>query len=324
MLPSANPGVVSWRRVTRTALTALTAATMVCVAGGAAAAAPSETPPASDLLRPFTTHRVEGLSLRVQPPGVTVWGEAVRADGDSVIVGLRSDPDGRTSVLHRATAHRDHAAVQHDHAAASASFLAAAAAAGPCSDGAHLTYGHRWGKTYRWRFKRSTRPSGLNKDKVTAAVKNAVINVTGAHNDCQQADQVGALHRYLGTTYRRPGIGPTSGCGRADGVNVVAFGNLAGGDLAMTCWWTLGGKVVEADVKLNKAEYGWVVTVPKRCSRKWSIEAVATHEFGHVFGLGHVSESTHPALTMSPSIRSCQRSEASLGLGDLLGLEKKY
>jgi hypothetical protein len=155
-------------------------------------------------------------------------------------------------------------------------------------------------------------------------VKNAVINVTGAHNDCKQADRVGALHRYLGTTYRRPGIGGTSGCGRADGVNVVAFGNLAGGDLAMTCWWTLGGKVVEADVKLNKADYGWVVNVPKRCSRKWSIEAVATHEFGHVFGLGHVSEGTHPALTMSPSIRSCQRSEASLGLGDLRGLEKKY
>jgi hypothetical protein len=266
-----------------------------------------------------TTQRVEGLALRVQPPGVTVWGEAMRADGNSVIVGLRSDLDGRTSVLFWATAHHDHA-----HAAAASASVSAATAAGPCSDGAHLTYGHRWGNSYRWRFKASTRPGGLSKDKVTTAVKNAVINVTGAHNDCNQTDQVGALHRYLGTTFKRPGIGASSGCGRADGVNVVAFGNLAGGDLAMTCWWTLGGKVVEADVKLNKAEYGWVVNLPKRCSRKWSIEAVATHEFGHVFGLGHVSESTHPALTMSPSIRSCQRSEASLGLGDLLGLEKKY
>jgi hypothetical protein len=300
---------------------------MVCVAGGGAAAASSVTPPGSDLLRPFTTHRVEGLSLRVQPPGVTVWGEAMRADGDSVIVGLRSDPDGRTSVLSWPTAHHDHdraSAATAASAAASASVSAAFAAAGPCSDGAHLTYGHRWGKSYRWRFKASTRPGGLNRDKVIAAVKNAVINVTGAHNDCQQADQVGAQHTYLGGTNKAAGIAANSGCGRADGVNAVAFGNLAGGDLAMTCWWTLGGKVVEADVKLNKAEYGWVVNVPKRCSRKWSIEAVATHEFGHVFGLGHVSEATHPALTMSPSIRSCQRSEASLGLGDLLGLEKKY
>jgi hypothetical protein len=321
VLACANPGVVRGRRVTRAALTTLTVATMVCVIAGGAAAASSVTPPGSDDLRPWTTRRVEGLSLRVQPPGVTVWGEAMRTDGDSVIVGLRSDPDGMTSVLVRATAHPGH---DHDQAAASASISAAAAAAGPCSDGAHLTYGHRWGKSYRWRFKASTSPRALNRAKVTAAVRNAVSNVTGADNDCNQTDQVGALHAYLGTTLRRPGIGATSGCGRPDGVNVVAFGDLAGGDLAMTCWWTLGGRVVEADVKLNKADFGWAVNVRPWCSRKYNIEAVATHEFGHVFGLGHVSEASHPALTMSPSIRSCQRSEATLGLGDLRGLEKKY
>lgn len=330
-MPTANPGVVSWSRVTRTAFTALTAATMVCVAGGGAMASPSGTPRGSDLLRPWATHpeagsswtvhREAGVSLRVQPPGVTVWGEALRADGDSVIVGLSSDPDGRTSVLHRPTPHHDH---DLDHAAASASVFAAAAATGPCLDGAHLTYGHRWGKSYRWRIKASTSPGNLRWAGVITAVKNAAINVTAAHNNCNQADRVGAQQTFLGGTKRATGIGATSGCGRPDGVNVVAFGNLAGGDLAMTCWWTLGGKVVEADVKLNKVEYRWVVNVPRRCSRRYSIEAVATHEFGHVFGLGHVSEATHPTLTMSPTIRSCQRSETTLGLGDLRGLEKKY
>jgi len=330
MIASANPGVLGWRGVARAALTALTAATMVCVAGGGAMAASSGTPRGSDLLGPWATHREAGrsvvvrreagLSLRVQPAGVTVWGEAIRADGGSVIVGLRSDPNGGTAVLFRPTAHHDH---DHGHAAASAS-VSAAAAGGPCTDGAHSTYGSRWAKTFRWRFKASSRPKGFNKDGVKTALKDAVTNITGAHNNCNAADRVGAQHGYIGGTTRNPGIGASSGCRRRDGVNVVAFGDLARGDLAMTCWWTMGGRIVEADVKLNKADYAWAIRIRKGCSRRYSIEAVATHEFGHVFGLGHVSERSHPALTMSPTIRSCQRSEASLGLGDLRGLERKY
>jgi hypothetical protein len=263
--------------------------------------------------------REAGLSLRVPPPGLTVWGEAVRADGDSVIVGLRSDPNGGTSVLFRPPAHH-----HHDHDASASASVSAAAAGGPCLDGANLTYASRWAKSFRWRFKASSRPKGFNKAGVTAALKNAVTNITGAHNNCNEADQVGAQHGYLGGTSRSPGIGASSACRRRDGVNVVAFGDLARGDLAMTCWWTVGGRIVEADVKLNKADHGWAIRVRKGCSRRYSIEAVATHEFGHVYGLGHVSEAAHAALTMSPSIRPCQRSETSLGLGDLLGLERKY
>jgi predicted Zn-dependent protease len=57
---------------------------------------------------------------------------------------------------------------------------------------------------------------------------------------------------------------------------------------------------------------------------KYSVEGVGTHEFGHAFGLAHVSESSHPALTMSPVIQACQASETTLGLGDIQGLEAKY
>ena len=68
----------------------------------------------------------------------------------------------------------------------------------------------------------------------------------------------------------------------------------------------------------------WIVNIGGDCRSKYSVEAAATHEFGHAFGLGHVSESLHPALTMSPVIAACQSSETTLGLGDVRGLEAKY
>lgn len=92
----------------------------------------------------------------------------------------------------------------------------------------------------------------------------------------------------------------------------------------MTCWWTKGGSTVEADVKLNKNEYAWFISVPGSCHDSWSVEAAATHEFGHVFGLAHVSEVQHPGLTMSTVIKSCQDSEKTLGLGDVNGLQALY
>ncbi len=78
-------------------------------------------------------------------------------------------------------------------------------------------------------------------------------------------------------------------------------------------------ETVEADILLNDA-YGWTVHPHDDCVGSWSVEGVATHEWGHVFGLGHVAEAKHPLLTMSPGILPCQNSEATLGLGDVRAL----
>jgi hypothetical protein len=45
---------------------------------------------------------------------------------------------------------------------------------------------------------------------------------------------------------------------------------------------------------------------------------------GHAFGLGHVGERRHGELTMSTTGPLCDNEEASLGLGDVLGLEELY
>jgi hypothetical protein len=195
---------------------------------------------------------------------------------------------------------------------------------GACTDGAYIRSGHRWGHRYSWRFQRGSRPGGLSATGVANALRRAAYNITNGDNNCGLPDFINATHWYRGSTSRSPNISSGARCLGRDRVNIVGFGYLPRGVLGMTCWWTYNGRVIEADIKLNKAYYGWYVNRPSGCRSRWSIEGVATHEFGHVFGLGHVSEGQHGSLTMSTIIMACQGSETTLGLGDVLGLRALY
>jgi hypothetical protein len=193
-----------------------------------------------------------------------------------------------------------------------------------CSDGAYTLNGHRLTKRFDWRFQASSRPKGFNAAGTAYALRRAAFNIVAGDNNCGLSDLISATHWYRGTTSRRPNISSGGSCLSRDRVNTVGFGTLPSGYLGMTCWWIYDGRVVEADIKLNKAYYRWYINRPSGCYRKWSIEAAATHEFGHAFGLGHVSEGQHASLTMSPIIKACQSSEKTLGLGDVVGLRALY
>jgi hypothetical protein len=188
----------------------------------------------------------------------------------------------------------------------------------PCEDRAFNAFGARQTNTYKWSFKASSTPSGLNKASVATVLQRAFHNVTGARNDCGRADKVNATQSYLGTTTRGPN------CGAADGHNVVGFGRLAAGVLAVTCFWTNSGRIVEADMKITTRQ-SWALSLATCHGDMPMLEATITHEAGHVFGLGHVGETRHGRLTMSPYLDGpCNNNESTLGLGDMLGLESLY
>jgi hypothetical protein len=193
-----------------------------------------------------------------------------------------------------------------------------------CSDGAYLRNGHRWSQRYNWRFQSGSRPKGFSSSGVANALRRAAYNIVNGDNNCGLPDLISATHWYRGSTSRAPNISSGARCLGRDRINTVGFGSLPRGVLGMTCWWTYNGRVVEADIKLNRSYFGWYITRPSGCRSRWSIEGVATHEFGHVYGLGHVSENQHPSLTMSTLIRACQSSETTLGLGDVVGLRSLY
>ena len=193
----------------------------------------------------------------------------------------------------------------------------------PCTDRARKFTGGRWQETFFWSYRARTTPPNLTKAAVIRVLKRSVRNIVNVRNDCGHPDKVGARAVYLGVTDRTPAPTDEGACAERDGHNVIGFGKLPGGIAGLTCVWSIGDRIIEADIKLDRRS-AWAVSLAS-CNVQSMVEAVATHEFGHAFGLGHVTESGHGRLTMSERLDGyCQLAEATLGKGDWLGLEALY
>jgi hypothetical protein len=193
---------------------------------------------------------------------------------------------------------------------------------GPCADEAYTLNGHRWDQTLEWRFNESSTPGKYDSSEVLEVIKASFGNITGARNDCGLPDNVSATARYLGTTETQP-------CDAEANVDysVVGFGpmprGVSRGTIALTCFWNYTDGSIAADIVINENQR-WALSLDGCRRRQIMLEAVVTHEVGHAFGLGHVGEKKHGDLTMSTRTGPCDNDEASLGLGDVLGLEELY
>jgi hypothetical protein len=194
-----------------------------------------------------------------------------------------------------------------------------------CGDGAGAWLGTRWNGTYRWTMRPTGVPGYLGAvGPVRDAVRAAANAVDQGHNSCGLAGDLALSQRYSGETVRDAGINADGTCGERDERNVVAFGRLDGGLLALTCLWWSRGRTVESDVRISDAPNMFTLNPAAGCSGSWDLQGTLTHEFGHVFGLGHVSYAEHGELTMSDGLPACTANFRTLGLGDYQTLKGQY
>lgn len=109
----------------------------------------------------------------------------------------------------------------------------------------------------------------------------------------------------------------------------MGFRSLTGTSvLAVACsYWVsfpfLTDEITEGDVAFNtNVTWGHTVDQCTPESRKYMIGAVATHEAGHVFGFGHVDQSSDQVMV--PATTTCSKAMYNLGRGDMRVAHEVY
>jgi hypothetical protein len=269
-----------------------------------------------------------GLEVVVPKPGETVWAALEYLDGTAQELQVVTELDGTVRLMSLgddAVATRvEDDSVDLDLTPTSALETLDTRTRAECrSRDSHLM-GWRT-PVYRWYYSARTTPRKFTsrnngQQQVIDALIRANRNVVRADNSCSRADRVSASFEYLGRTSRLPSARSNATCAGGDGRSVVGWGRLPRGILAYMCVHSMTSRRSrESDIKLNSNQP--FDTKRSRCAGEFLIEATATHEFGHVYGLAHVRPLS---LTMAPHVAWCSNAQGTLGVGDLIGLERKY
>ena len=278
--------------------------------------------------RPGDLVDATSVTVAVPQPGGGAVG-LVDGDSTSELLAIRTGSDGKVAVTYLTSS--------------SSSTMVAAGTTTACQDDAFYLLDplrDRWRSTPTWYFRSSSTPKELTVNQAEDGVTQSLSNIATARNDCGHSDFVDIGATYGGRTTLAPSMWRGANsliCDTVqyqDGKNVISFtdrnGAVAAACIASKDLGVIGDPsddgLVEVDIVLDKAVVQWYVQGRTTCGgNKKSVEAVVTHELGHGYGLDHVVEASHPELTMSDGgIQNCQNSEATLGMGDWLGLEALY
>jgi hypothetical protein len=261
-----------------------------------------------------------GIGAVVPEPGMAVIAEAASPEGDQHLT--VSNPRGDEISLDGVG--------KETRSEAPPEITSRASGPGACSD----SYYNSWDdyKLYnynRWYVNTRSIPSYMSKVRAVAAMKGGGVNIYKVQDSCGIPDRVKGELRYKGSSKRSVNIRSDLTCTTNDYKSVVGFGDLPSGYTATACLWAWikdgPNRVAHSDIRLNKVDHAWTARVTGGCRGRFDVESSMTHERGHTFGLGEVSEGSHGNLTMSnDSNGPCQTSERSLGWGDARGLNSKY
>ena len=299
-------------------------------------ALPPEEPRAvQTLLQARPGERVTNAGVAVIAPmaDFRVFAEVVLDSGETKTLHLRTDGQGKVysisdgmfdDAAYAGEAADEPTVVSGD----AASEDAVASAPDPCADTGRNLLPFAWSSATQWSFTDANTPPSNDASKVEAKLQSASTNIATSQNSCGLSDRVGATALYAGRSAEDVvQIAADGSCLDAtDGTSGVSFGELPSGVLAVLCLrYDASAVALEADVRLNQTDHTFYAVKPGNCTDRFDLEAVMTHLFGHVFGLGHLVEPTHGNLTMSQRLNGpCQGAESTLGRGDVIGLRAKY
>lgn len=179
-----------------------------------------------------------------------------------------------------------------------------------CTDPTFTPTGPRWyagDLPVEWRFRRGSVPDGLGRFRSQYSLQRAHQVWSKAETECKSNEKISMRFRFAGSATRKVAY---------DGVNLVDFGHLGAGALAMNYTWFQGGHILEVDLRLNRHDYRWTNRLGGK--NRYQVANVAAHEIGHQVGLDDLGD-PHGALTMFGRMSKGEKSNMTLGRGDLKG-----